>query len=108
MFCAFEGPPLILRIYGRAQAVHRGDATWGALSALFPPLPGARQIFDLAVEGVQSSCGMAVPCYTYVADRNEQLEWALRKGEEGVRRYWKDKNQVSIDGIPTHIIEHSD
>jgi hypothetical protein len=108
MFCAFEGPPLILRIYGRARAVHRGDAAWGDLSVLFPPLPGARQIFDLAVEGVQSSCGMAVPRYTYVADRNEQIEWALRKGEEGVRRYWQDKNQVSIDGIPTHIIEHSD
>ena len=107
MFCAFEGSPLILRIYGKARAVHRGDAAWQDLFPLFPPLPGARQIFDLTVEGVQTSCGMAVPRYAFVEERNEQVAWAIRKGEEGVRRYWEDKNQVSIDGIPTHILEKS-
>ena len=61
MFCAFDGDPLILRIYGKARAVHHNDADWNDLFARFDPLPGARQIFDLSVETVQTSCGMAVP-----------------------------------------------
>ena len=105
MFCAFEGPPLILRLYGRARVVHIKDAEWAELSALFPPLPGARQIFDLAIELVQTSCGAGVPHYQYLDDRQELNEWSLKKGEDGVRQYWLDKNQFSLDGIPTHIAE---
>jgi hypothetical protein len=64
MFCAFEGLPLILRLYGTARVIHPRDAEWAELYALFPPLPGARQIFDLSVDLVQTSCGQAVPLYT--------------------------------------------
>ena len=105
MFCAFEGPPLILRLYGRARAIHLNDAEWNALYALFQPLPGARQLFELSVDLVQTSCGAGVPLYQYLGDREELNEWSRRKGEDGVRQYWLDKNQLSIDGLPTHIAE---
>jgi hypothetical protein len=105
MFCAFEGPPLILRLYGQARAIHRNDPEWDELYALFKPLPGARQIFDLAIDMVQTSCGAGVPYYRYTDDRQELNEWSRKKGEEGVRQYWLEKNQQTIDGLPTHITE---
>ena len=104
MFCAFEGQPLILRLYGQAKAIHPADPAWGELFPLFKPLPGARQIFDLTVDLVQTSCGMGVPNYTYAGDRESLNDWARKKGEEGVKRYWEEKNQVSLDGIPTSIL----
>lgn len=105
MFCAFEGAPLILRLYGKARVVHPGDADWNTLYALFKPLPGARQIFDLAIDRVQTSCGMGVPLYDYKDQRGQLEPWAEKKGEAGLRDYWALKNQTSIDGLPTHIIE---
>lgn len=104
MFCAFEGPPLILRLYGSARAVHKNDDDWEALLAHFQPLPGTRQIFDLSIELVQSSCGMAVPNYDYNCDRGLLVDWANNKGEEGLKQYWGDRNQSSIDNIPTNIM----
>jgi hypothetical protein len=104
MFCAFEGDPLILRLYGTGKVTHKNDAEWDALFPLFEPLPGARQIFDLTIELVQTSCGMAVPYYSYAGDREMLSEWAVNKGEEGLRIYWEEKNQMSIDGIPTNIV----
>ena len=104
MFCAFEGTPLILRLYGSAKVVHKNDAEWNALRALFKPLPGARQIFDLAIDLVQNSCGMAVPLMSYEDERELLNEWAVKKGEAGVKQYWVDKNQKSIDDIPSNIV----
>jgi hypothetical protein len=103
MFCAFEGDPLILRLYGRARVIHCNDPGWAELSALFPPLPGARQLFDLSVELVQTSCGMGVPFFDYRGERDALNEWAMKKGDEGIRRYWEERNQFSLDRIPTHI-----
>ncbi len=107
MFCAFEGSPLILRLYGSAKVIHRNDAEWGGLCSMFEPLPGARQIFDLSVDLVQSSCGMAVPSYSYMGDRELLNEWATKKGDNGLRQYWEEKNQLSLDGIPTNILAKS-
>ena len=104
MFAAFEGPPLILRVYGTAKAVHHGEPGWNELRSLFPPLPGARQVFDMAVELVQTSCGMAVPLYDHAGDRELLNDWARKKGEQGVRQYWEEKNTASIDGLPTNIV----
>ncbi|MFO1194680.1 MAG: pyridoxamine 5'-phosphate oxidase family protein [Rhodoferax sp.] len=106
MFCAFEGPPLILRLYGTAIAVHRDSPRWSAMAPLFPPLPGARQIFDLQVDLVQTSCGMAVPYFQYDQDRTLLRDWADKKGDDGIKAYWAEKNQVSLDGIATHIVAH--
>jgi len=105
MFCAFEGPPLILRLYGKASVIHHNDPQWPKLLSGFDPLPGARQIFDLNVEMVQTSCGEAVPYYQYEGERNHLNEWAEKKGKQGIEQYWRNKNQTSIDGIPTHIVE---
>ncbi|MFM9913880.1 MAG: pyridoxamine 5'-phosphate oxidase family protein [Methylophilaceae bacterium] len=104
MFCAFEGLPLILRLYGSARVVHKNDDDWKALFAHFTPLPGARQIFDLSIELVQTSCGMGVPYYQHTADRELLSDWAKKKGDDGVMQYWEEKNQSSIDNIPTNII----
>lgn len=105
MFCAYEGTPLILRLYGTARVVHKNDADWDELFRHFNPLPGARQIFDLSITMVQTSCGMAVPYYDYEGERELLNEWAINKGDDGIRQYWEEKNQASIDNIPTHIVK---
>lgn len=104
MFCAFVGKPVILRLYGHARVVHQRDDEWAALYALFNPLPGARQIFVLNVELVQSSCGMAVPYFDFVGDREQLKEWAIKKGDEGIHEYWRDRNQRSLDDRDTGIL----
>lgn len=105
MFCAFEGKPLILRLYGHAQVIHHNDTQWPQLYPLFKPLPGARQIFDLSIDMVQTSCGMAVPYFVYQDDRELLTDWAKNKGDDGLQRYWQVKNQSSIDGFATHIVD---
>ncbi len=105
MFCAFEGNPMILRLYGTARVIHTGDAEWADLIGFFKPLPGARQIFDLQIELVQSSCGLSIPFFDYAGEREQLNEWAVGKGEAGIRQYWEAKNQKSIDGVPSHILE---
>lgn len=104
MFCAFEGLPLILRLYGTARVIHKNDAEWGVLFPLFQPLAGARQIFDLAIDLVQTSCGMAVPHYSYEEDRELLNDWVVKKSEQELKNYWGEKNQISLDDIPTHIM----
>ena len=104
MFCAFEGAPLILRLYGTATVVHKNDAAWDTLFPLFEPLPGARQIFDLSIDLVQTSCGMATPYYAYTGERELLNDWAVNKGEAGLQQYWQEKNQLSLDQIPSHIM----
>ena len=104
MFCAFEGAPLILRLYGTAKVIHKNDVAWNELFPLFEPLAGARQIFDLSIDMVQASCGMAVPYYSYEGDRNLLKDWAIKKGDDGLKDYWEEKNQTSIDNAPTNIM----
>lgn len=105
MFCAFEGEPLILRLYGSAKVVHKSDSEWKKLFPLFKSLPGARQIFDISIDLVQISCGMAVPYFSFVGDRESLSDWATKKGDHGLKRYWEEKNRISLDGIPTYIVE---
>ncbi len=103
MFMSLEAKPLILRLYGTARAVHLNDPEWSELYAHFNPLAGARQIFDLTVDLVQTSCGMAVPFFDYVGEREQLNDWASNKGDQGIKEYWLAKNQTSLDGMPTHI-----
>ncbi len=107
MFCAFEGTPMILRVYGNARAIHSGDPEWSSLITAFPPQPGARQIFVLDITLVQTSCGMAVPFFDYKEERTQLRDWAIKKGDAGLRQYWAEKNQVSLDGLPTGIARKS-
>ena len=105
MFCAFEGSPLILRLYGKARAVHKMDDDWEELFSHFDSLPGARQIFDLSIDLVQTSCGMAVPYFTHKDDRELLSDWAKKKSKDELEQYWQEKNNTSIDNISTYIHE---
>jgi len=103
MFASFEGPPMILRVYGKAKVFHNYDKQWQQLYSYFDDYIGARQIFELEIEMVQTSCGMAVPLYEYVQDRDQLINSFKRKGKKGTEKYWKEKNQLSLDGKNTHI-----
>ncbi|HIZ34469.1 MAG TPA: pyridoxamine 5'-phosphate oxidase family protein [Candidatus Ruania gallistercoris] len=109
MFCAFEGKPWILRLYGQARIVQPGDPDWMELSGLFPPLLGARQVFDVTVAECQTSCGFGVPLYDFVGQRDLMHSWADRRGPEGLVRYQREKNARSIDGfdgqLPASVLE---
>ena len=105
MWTSFDADPLILRLYGRGRAVQRQDADWAELRTHFPALPGERQLIVLDIDSVQTSCGYAVPLYTYRGERETLARWAEKKGPVGLLDYWREKNQVSIDGLPTHLLE---
>jgi Pyridoxamine 5'-phosphate oxidase len=105
MWCAFEGNPMILRAYGKATVIHPRDPNWDKLAPLFPTLPGARQIFDLTVDLVLRSCGMGVPLFEFRGPREALLHWAEKKGDSGLKEWWQERNQVSLDGKPTGILE---
>ncbi len=105
MWCSFDRRPLILRAYGTARTVHRGEAGWDALDAHFPPATGARQVFDMAVDLVQTSCGYAVPMMAFEAERDTLTRWAEDKGAEAMPGYWAERNARTIDGFPTGLGE---
>ncbi|MFC1532760.1 pyridoxamine 5'-phosphate oxidase family protein [Thermodesulfobacteriota bacterium] len=105
MFASFSGGPMILRLYGTAKSIHKNDSDWNSIYSLFDPLPGARQIFDLNIDLVHISCGRGVPFFDYVGERDQLNNWAKKKGYSGIKEYWKDQNQVSLDGKPTNILE---
>ena len=107
MFCAFEGDPRILRVYGQSKVHHPRDPEWNDLISDFPVLGGSRQIYDLSIELVQTSCGTGVPVMEFRRSRGEEeLEpFFAKMGENGVKKYWLRKNAQSIDGKPTGIFE---
>jgi hypothetical protein len=100
LFCAFEGPPRIVRLYGRGEAVEPGDAEWDALAACFPAYPSARSIVRAELVRVADSCGYGVPLYRYEAERTQLGAWAERKGPDGLRAYQRERNRESLDGLP--------
>ncbi|OEK04206.1 pyridoxamine 5'-phosphate oxidase family protein [Roseivirga misakiensis] len=105
MFCAFDGKPLILRVYGTARTIHKQDGEWQDYIETFGDNAGARNIFVVDVESVQTSCGFAVPLMDYKEDRQILADWANKKTEDELSDYWKQKNVNSIDGFPTGIFE---
>jgi len=103
MFCAFAGDPKILRLYGHAGCHYPDSPQWDAHIGRFPSLPGARQIVVMDVDLVATSCGFGVPLFDYRGERKELREWADKKGEEGIKEYWQERNRLSLDGKPTGI-----
>jgi hypothetical protein len=99
MFCAFEGRPLILRLYGRGRVVEPGDPEWDGLIARFPEYPGTRSVIVVDVERIADSCGFAVPLYEYKGERSQLIDYAEKKGPTGMEAYRAQKNKASIDGI---------
>ena len=90
-------------MYGTAQAVHAGDALWDELISLFPPMKGARNIFVLDIDLVQTSCGFGVPLMEFADERALMDSWATKKGPDGIHDYQQEKNRVSLDGLPTGL-----
>lgn len=105
MFCSFSEQPMILRLYGQGRVIHPRDQEWQAVSPLFDSLPGKRQIIQIDVESVQTSCGYGVPLYEFQEERQMIIDWANKKGEQGIQEYWEAKNLKSIDGLPTQLLE---
>lgn len=105
MFCAFEGPPNILRLYGRGYTVLPGDQEWAELSVHFKLMPAMRQIIVADIDMVQTSCGFSVPLYSYLGERDHAEKWAEHKGADGLELYKAEKNQVSLDGLPTALFK---
>jgi len=103
MWCSFDKAPLILRVYAQARTVHNTDPRWKTLISHFPVTQGARQIFELHIHKVQSSCGFAVPFYEYQGERTTLTEHWQKKGDDVLPEYWAAKNNQSIDGFDTGI-----
>src|SRR4051794_2798818 len=99
MFCAFEGRPLIVRLYGQGRSIEPGDPEWDGLIAGFPEYPGVRSVVVMEVERIADSCGFAVPLYEYKGERTRLIDYAGRKGPEAMGEYRAQKNRASIDGI---------
>lgn len=101
MFCAFAGPPRIVRLHGKGRVVLADDAEFDEFARRFPggAGPGVRSVIVVAVRRVSDSCGYGVPLMNFEGHRPTMDQWSTRKGREGIRQYWADKNLASIDGI---------
>lgn len=101
MFCAFQGPPNILRLYGKGYSVLPGTAGWEACTTHFALYPNTRQIIVADIDLVSTSCGYGVPLYEYLGERQIMFDWAEKKGAAGLSEYIQEKNLKSLDGLPT-------
>jgi hypothetical protein len=101
MLCAFTGPPRIVRLHGTGRVVLADDSDFDALATRFPGGAGVgvRSVIVVAVRRVSDSCGYGVPQMTLEGHRPTMDQWSTRKGRDGVRQYWAEKNVASIDGI---------
>ncbi|OEJ64339.1 pyridoxamine 5'-phosphate oxidase family protein [Magnetovibrio blakemorei] len=108
MFCAFEGGPRIVRLFGQGRVVTRHDTDWPQFAPLFPDFPGTRQIIVINVDKTQDSCGMTVPLYRFEAQRNQLVDHWDKLGPDGVKDYWTKKNTVSMDGLEAVPLTDSD
>lgn len=100
MFCAFSGPPRIVRLHGRGEVIRHGHSDFRDLAALFPAHPGTRSVIRVQVDRISSSCGFGVPEFAHQRDRDTLSTWAAEKGPDGVAAYWARKNVLSVDGLP--------
>ena len=105
MFCAYEGPPNIIRLYGTGRTVLPGDAEWPELADRFKLQLSTRQIMVTDIHKVQTSCGFSVPLYQYMGERDHAEKWAVNKGVDGLETYKAEKNRVSMDGLPTALFK---
>ena len=102
MFCAFEGPPRIVRVHGRGRVVAASEDGFAGLAKCFPRADGVgvRSIIVVDAQQISDSCGYAVPFMSFESHRSTLDVWADRKGRQGVEAYWAEKNRTSIDGLP--------
>jgi hypothetical protein len=101
MFCAFEGPPRIVRVHGVGDVVEPSDDEFEPLRARFDEYPGVRSIIRIRARRISDSCGYGVPLYDYQGERDQLSRWAENKGEDGLAQYQIDNNSESLDGLPS-------
>lgn len=101
MFCAFDGKPMTLRLYGKAELVRPNHEAWDGLRSLFSDFPGIRQIFRLHVDSVATSCGWSIPIVSGMHERSELVDWAGSQSLDQIEAYRLANNVVSIDGLTT-------
>jgi len=106
MFCAFEGPPRIVRVHGTGDVVEPKDDEFESLSTHFDDYPGVRSIVRIRASRISDSCGYGVPLYDYTGERDQLQRWAKSKGEDGVAQYRQDNNAESLDGLPGLLGDH--
>jgi len=100
MFCAFEGPPKIVRLHGKGEVIYPDHPNYSLLSQRFPLRLGARALIRVIITRISDSCGFGVPRFDFVGQRDTMDRWAEKKGAEGLAAYREEKNRTSIDGIP--------
>lgn len=105
MFCSFEGEANILRLYCKAKAIQEKDENWKDYIKYFSVKRAARQVFELNIEFVNNSCGMGVPLYDFVSQREELVNYYDNTSKEEHIAYMKKKNQISFDGKATKLFE---
>lgn len=99
MFCAFTGPPKIVRLHGKGEVIYPGHPEFADLNTRFPEHPAARTILRITLTRVSDSCGYGVPLMDFVAHRDQLDKWANAKGPQGLAEYRRAKNRASIDGL---------
>lgn len=100
MFCAFEGPPKIVRLYGKGEVILPEHEQFHFFEEKFPKHKSTRAYINIALTRIQDSCGYGVPLYDFKSDRDVLTKWAEAKGDEGILEYRALKNKESIDGLP--------
>lgn len=100
MFCAFEGPPKIVRLHGKGEALLVDTPEYEALRDQFPDLPGSRSIIKAKIDRISDSCGYSIPVLEFKGDRDALSKWANTKGDEAIRDYQRTQNRESLDGLP--------
>ena len=100
LFCAFDGPPRIVRLHGRGRPVEPGDPEWAELAGHFEIGPNARAVVVAELDRISDSCGYGVPLMRFEAEREQLAAWAERKGPDGLVDYQLENNVESLDGLP--------
>ena len=103
MWCGFESQTMIMRAYGTARTLHQRDTDWDAMNDLFPAQRGVRQIYDMSVNILQTSCGYAVPFYEFAGQRETLERWTEDRDDATLRTYHQERNTQTIDGLPTYV-----
>jgi len=100
MFCAFDGKPNIVRLYGTARVVRPNDDEFSELMPRFNERKAIRSLIVANIHRTSNSCGYSVPLMDFVDNRTKLDEWAVAKSDNDLAAYWAQKNNVSIDGLP--------
>ena len=99
MFCAFDGPPKIVRFHGTGEVITPDHQDFAELAKHFPERIGVRAYIKVTATRISDSCGYSVPLYEFKEHRDVLDKYSANKGEDGLKEYRAEKNRLSIDGL---------